>query len=171
MTLADASHTSPSAIRYRQLGIGGRAEVAGPWRARGWQFSLSHRDGVAICAVAKGPVGANIGDVAGMADQRELADQICTAGERAQLAGLPPAARQQQLLRLWTCKEAIAKADGRGTGLRFTDISTDGAVGAIHGNDREWFIASTWVTPHHLATVAVGAHAAHNAQMSFTELM
>ncbi len=170
MTLADASRTRPAAIRYRQLGIG-RAEVAGPRRARQWQFSVSHTGGVAVCAVAQGPVGAGVGCVAGMLNQRELADNICTAGERETLAGLQPAARQQQLLRLWTCKEAIAKADGRGTRVRYTDISADGAVGAIHGNDREWFIASTWVTPYHLATVAVGADAAHNAQMSFNELM
>lgn len=168
MTLGDASNTDPSAIRYRHMGIG-RSEVAGPRRARQWQYSLSHADGVAICAVAQVPVGADVEYIAGMADQRELAEHICTAGERSWLADLQPAARQQQLIRLWTCKQAIAKAGGRGARLRYTDLFSDSAVGAIRGPDREWFTASTWVTPDHLATVAVSAHAAHNAQVSFDE--
>jgi 4'-phosphopantetheinyl transferase len=68
--------------------------------------SISHSGGVLVVAVAQ---GAKIGvDV-------ELAP-FDAFGSRA-LAGMPEPQRRRALARLWTAKEAIVKADGRGLAI------------------------------------------------------
>jgi 4'-phosphopantetheinyl transferase len=169
LTLADATGARPAAIRFKRTRTG-RPAIAHPRSARHLRFSLSHADGVAICAVAPAPIGADVEYVAGMVDPDGLADTICSPDERAALLKLNVWAQRDQLLRLWTCKEAIAKADGRGVRLPFAAIHTNGAFAAIVGDPRQWLVASIWVTPLHMATVVVGAHDRNDEQLAFEEL-
>ncbi|SMF97513.1 4'-phosphopantetheinyl transferase superfamily protein, partial [Methylomagnum ishizawai] len=50
-------------------------------------------------------------------DALALAERFCSAREAAWLGSLPPEARQGEFLRLWTLKEAVAKATGLGLHL------------------------------------------------------
>lgn len=56
-------------------------------------------------------------------------------------------ARAERLLRLWTLKEAVAKAIGSGLLAPFR------ALGIPDGP--RWRFATWWLTPHHVAAVAV----------------
>ena len=87
-------------------------------------FSLSHADGMAAVAVCpRGPVGIDVERTG----RPELADPgvirlSCSAGEIARLETLPQPGRAEVFLRLWTAKEAVAKAEGLGLALPFPTI-------------------------------------------------
>ncbi|MFH8571865.1 4'-phosphopantetheinyl transferase superfamily protein [Streptomyces sp. NPDC017993] len=55
----------------------------------------------------------------------EVHRQMCTAAERAVLAGLSASEQEKELLRLWTLKEAYTKALGQGMRLGFTQFGFD----------------------------------------------
>ena len=76
------------------------------------QFSLSHADRWAVCAVSDRPVGV---DVELPRCSMDLARRFFAPEEVESLEQLAPAAQTDTLCRLWTEKEAIGKM--RGTGL------------------------------------------------------
>ncbi|MFF8865159.1 4'-phosphopantetheinyl transferase family protein [Streptomyces sp. NPDC015139] len=98
---------------------GGRPRLRGYARL---QVSLSHTGSRLVLALGAGgvPVGVDVERADRPVRVETLAGRICTPHERAVLAGLPPAARPAVLLRLWTLKEAHAKALGAGLRLPFT---------------------------------------------------
>jgi len=103
---------------------GGKPVVAG---GRGPHFSLSHADGLVACALSHDvPLGIDIEP----ADRRAplgVAEAFFSLEERRWLFGLPPADRQLGFFRLWTLKEALIKATGKGLaqGLRSFAIGFD----------------------------------------------
>lgn len=91
---------------------------------RDLRFSLSHADGLAVCALAAGhDVGVDVED-------RDAAKLLptsrgglwLTAQERIALSAQEQSARGEQALRLWLLKEAFAKAIGLGLHLPFDQI-------------------------------------------------
>jgi 4'-phosphopantetheinyl transferase len=103
-----------------QLGIAGRggAPASGSREpAGGLDVSIAHAGAHVLVAVADGGrrVGVDVegGPGAPLPDVG-LLGVVCTAAERAGLHALEPAARQDAFLALWTRKEAVLKADGRG---------------------------------------------------------
>ncbi|MGK5533654.1 4'-phosphopantetheinyl transferase family protein [Streptomyces sp. URMC 129] len=106
----------------------GRPVVAGQPRL---EFSLSHAGGLAYYAVAGADVGVDVeaAAVAGPGVARRLGGMLHPR-ERAALAALPDAVRDEAFLGCWVRKEAFLK--GLGTGLA-------GDVGAHHvGLPREF---------------------------------
>lgn len=97
------------ALRFRRA-ANGRLQLAGD---SGWQISLSHaQDCVAVMAA---PAGCGVDlerprPVPALA----LARRFFAADEAAWLATLPPPQHEAAFLRLWTLKEAAAKALGQG---------------------------------------------------------
>ena len=65
-----------------------------------------------------------------------------SSAEVALLAARPETERSCSFLRLWTAKEAIAKADGRGLTLPFNQL--DVATAVTDGQARVAFEATTW---------------------------
>jgi 4'-phosphopantetheinyl transferase len=86
-------------------------------RARGLDLSIAHAGPHVFVAVVDGDrrVGVDVEGGAGapLPDAGLLA-VVCTPTERAGLAGLDPGLHRDAFLALWTRKEAILKADGRG---------------------------------------------------------
>lgn len=92
------------------------------------ELSLSHRDGVALVAVARAAVGVDIERADSIPEDEvgDLAEFILDDAERAELGSFAAAEQPRQLARLFARKEAAMKALGLGLG----DVSLrDVAVG------------------------------------------
>lgn len=88
----------------------GRLRLVAP---AGWHISVSHADGLAAIAVATAPCGVDI-ERPRAVDAGAVARRYFAAAERDRLAALPESDRQEAFFRLWTLKEAAAKALGAG---------------------------------------------------------
>ena len=83
-------------------------------------FSVSHCQKLVVCAVSERPVGIDVERLRPV--DIKIARKICTpAEESALLAGEKPGYTEDpekilQFFRLWTAKEAMAKAEGKGIG-------------------------------------------------------
>ena len=146
--LARLAGCPPSQLRF-QVGARGRPDPIAPPKARRLRISLSHADGIALCAVAAGvPVGADVESRRNVGpDPVGVAATICSSRERETLVALPPAERVDRFLELWTMKEAIAKAAGHGLTVPLHHLRVD--------DGSPWQVAIQWLTPDHLAAVAI----------------
>lgn len=111
----------PASLRFGRTAAG-RLEVLIPDRA-GLQFSLARTAGLGLIAVALGPVGADIEQVAPRAGVADLAESRFSPAEaqciKSGCAGSP----LNSFYRHWTVKEAYLKAVGIGlAGLRDTEL-------------------------------------------------
>ena len=90
---------------------GGKPVVAG---GHGPHFSLSHSHGLVACALSHDvPLGIDIEPI-GRRAPLGVAQTFFSIDERAWLFDLPPAERPLGFFRLWTLKEALIKATGKG---------------------------------------------------------
>jgi 4'-phosphopantetheinyl transferase len=81
----------------------------------GWVTSLSHSGTLVMLAASRAAaLGVDLERAPSSARLRALAGEICAPDELDSLRGVPEAAREQALLRLWTRKEALLKAAGLG---------------------------------------------------------
>lgn len=99
----------------------GKPELAHP--ASGPHFNLSHSGTKILIALsATGPVGIDIEQIR-PAPPYEIAPEAFSAEERNLLARTPPQDRGDVFYQLWTRKEALVKAIGRGLDLNLQDIT------------------------------------------------
>lgn len=81
-------------------------------------FNLSHSGDWCLLAVSRRyPVGADVERWRDGLDLARLARRCFSAAEREWWESLPESGRLPAFFRLWTCKEAFVKADGRGIRL------------------------------------------------------
>jgi 4'-phosphopantetheinyl transferase len=110
----------------------GKPHVDWPESARSLQFSLSHTEGLAACAVTgQRAVGIDT-ERTGRALQWDLVAHQFAPEEYQQLVRRPRHERQEAFFALWTLKEAYAKACGHGlflglNGCRF-ELAEDCSV-------------------------------------------
>jgi 4'-phosphopantetheinyl transferase len=93
-------------------------------------FNVAHSQGLVLIALSQaGPVGVDLEYVDPSVDAIELAE-TSFAGDEAALVGRAAtrAERLDLFYSLWTSKEAIAKADGRGLQLAFSSFSAAAAI-------------------------------------------
>jgi len=160
--IAEVSGCDASRIQVR-ASTRGRAETVRPRSAAVFGFSISHADGIALCAVARGcAVGADVESERQVdRDLRGMAERICSCRELDELRSLPPSLRTERLLRLFTLHEAMAKAVG----------SRSGAI-VRPGGELAQHVASVRLLPSHLATiVVVGAPEGEPVSVRFEEYM
>jgi 4'-phosphopantetheinyl transferase len=92
------------------VGRWGKPYLAG---ADGWQFNLSHTEGLVACAIARGcEVGVDVERVDRAVEAVEIARRFFADAEVRQIEREPEA-----FFRIWTLKEAYVKACGRGFDL------------------------------------------------------
>jgi 4'-phosphopantetheinyl transferase len=142
-----------------------RPELVAPAHAQALRFSLSHADGIALCAVVAGcEVGADVESLRNLGpDPLGIAGVVCTPSELRKLHSLPRSAQAECLIALWTAKEAVAKATGLGFSLPFTrlaigkhckrawlDLDSE-AAGAV----QNWRLIPLRLTPNHMAAIAL----------------
>ena len=112
---------SPAELRFA-AGADGRPGLAGD-QAGQLQFSLSRSADVALVAVSRAPVGADIERVSGRAGLADLVAGGFGPDEAACIAAGCGGSPLRGFYRHWTAKEAYLKATGRGlTRLRGTEL-------------------------------------------------
>lgn len=141
------------------------AFTCGPWgkpaaaQDPGLHVNVSHTDELALVVLTRaGPVGVDVERAGRPLEVLDLARRYFAPAEAEALAALPDVARPRAFLRLWTRKEALLKAAGRGLG---------GGLQAATGDAPGWSavdaadLGAFWVSdldvgPRHVAALAVG---------------
>lgn len=104
---------SPDDVRF-EAGEYGRPRLAGA-DAGGLHFNWSHSGDEALFAVARGiEPGVDLERLRPRPRALMIAERYFSHEEAAALAALAPARRDAAFLQLWTAKEAVLKATGRG---------------------------------------------------------
>ena len=129
-------------------------------RGGGFEFNVSHTDGVVLIALSDHPVGVDVERLRAMPGAAGLVERYFSEPERRQFTALPEASRTLGFFRGWTCKEAVLK--GIGCGVRELDrcvVELDpDAPPAILGppeTTRGWDLRTWQPTPGTLAALAV----------------
>jgi 4'-phosphopantetheinyl transferase len=132
----------------------GKPSLASPWSSL--RFNLAHSEDMALIAVARGrEVGVDVERVPSNGLVADVVTVVCSDPERARLQHLRPAAQRRGFARLWTRKEALIKADGRGLGLPLLHIDVSGRGSRPLMRDestRRWLPSPRW----RLRTLHVG---------------
>ncbi|HEX7140823.1 MAG TPA: 4'-phosphopantetheinyl transferase superfamily protein [Vicinamibacterales bacterium] len=116
--LAELTGRPPSSLRF------GRTEHGKPFLLESdLHFSLSHSHDFIAIAVAHAPVGIDVERIRPEVETSEIASRYFRPDEVQWIANQ----RQRDLafFQLWTLKEAIIKADGRGLSLPLDEVCVD----------------------------------------------
>ena len=135
----------------------GRPYLTGP--ETGLTFNLTHADGLAACAVARGfPVGIDAERTDRRLDLDGMARVAFADAERAQVAAAPPERRTAVFFGVWTLKEAYIKARGLGLALPLKSFAVTVEPPSITpspDDPQAWDATLTRLTPDHLLALAV----------------
>jgi len=142
-----------------------RAQLPAPHGAL--RHNLSHTAGLVGCALARGrECGLDIEALRPLGDPEAIAGMVLSADERAHLSRLDGGARERHWFRLWTLKEAYAKATGQGIGAGLAHLSFsigDDGASCRHGADAAavdgWSFHCMAPTARHALALAVEAAA------------
>lgn len=122
----------------------------------GLQFNLSHSRGGAVVALAHGiELGVDLERAGRRRPHAELARRFFCAAEAQHIESLPDAAREAAFLRLWTAKEAVLKAIGRGLAFGLDKLEFDLActaprltrIAAAGGAVEQWQVQALHLPP------------------------
>jgi 4'-phosphopantetheinyl transferase len=156
--LANAVGASPRGIPIER-GLRGRPRLAGNADI---DFNVSHTADVALIGLSRaGRIGVDVERADRVIQSAGLARRILTDRERAALPSHDSDAIRRRILRLWTCKEALAKSTGDAMSAPFRrlDIQTEpmlalaGGPAPYHASDFALFAAA--VPGRYLGTVAL----------------
>jgi 4'-phosphopantetheinyl transferase len=152
LAAARALGCAPGAVPLR-WGTHGRPELDVP----GLHLSLTHSGGEIAAALADAPVGLDV-ETAVAPLPIEVMDVAFSRAERAAVAAAAPDDRTRLFYGVWTRKEAVLKADGRGLHDPLDAIDTIGPGGGWRSkvalDDRSFHVAVINWTPDHYAALA-----------------
>jgi 4'-phosphopantetheinyl transferase len=115
--LAARLGTRPQALEL-VCGTNGKPQLGPRFAHTGWRFNASHCDEIALYAFSPASdVGIDIEAIRPVAEADAIAEQSFSPLERSTYVALERADRPLGFLRLWTRKEALAKALGEGLAL------------------------------------------------------
>jgi 4'-phosphopantetheinyl transferase len=125
------------------LGSRSKPVIAAPVMSPPLWFSLSHTEGISVCAVTAitPEIGLDIERIASAGDVLEVAAQFFPEAEVNALHCLPPAWRGEAFVRIWVLKESFVKA-------RETSLA-DGLAGTTFDLARLDDIGVTFAEPLH----------------------
>lgn len=138
----------------------GRPELAKPWNGL-LQFNWSHSGDTALVALARSIApGVDIERLRPRSRAMQLAERFFHPEETVALASLDAIEREQAFLQLWTGKEAVLKAMGRGIAFGLDRLRLAVAPAApqviwLDGDDpAQWQLHPLQVDANHVASVA-----------------
>ena len=150
--LAARLHAAPRELRFTHGPQGKPALEGAPLH-----FNLSHSAGYGLIGIhPQRELGVDIEIERAQLDVLGLARRFFTARETAWLAALPDEARRCGFSRLWTCKEAWLKADGRGMAVLDhveVELGAGGARLRTGTLVEEWFVRELDLTAGYAAAV------------------
>jgi len=161
LLLGRALGTAPPAVTLER-GRRGRPQLS----HSSIDFNVSHTCGMALIGIADGSTaGMRIGVDIEHGERRVNADGLArkflTQRERAGLTAMEAEERRRTFLRLWTCKEAMAKATGDALAAPFRqlDVSVDHGLALVSGPPpyapADWTLRAAAAPDGFLATVAI----------------
>jgi 4'-phosphopantetheinyl transferase len=115
--LGERLGAAPESIAFA-YGANGKPALAGRFAASGWRFNLSRREELAVYAFSRvGELGVDVEAIGPVREGPAIAAHLFTHRERQTYVALAPHERALGFLRVWTRKEALAKALGDGLSI------------------------------------------------------
>jgi 4'-phosphopantetheinyl transferase len=178
--LASYLSCEPGAVEFT-YGASGKPGLTGKLGCDLLSFNLSHAGSLVMFAFARGrQLGVDIEGVDAGVDIDPIVNQFFTPGEIADVNSRPADLRHHRFFELWTRKEALAKAQGKGlfTALRELDTSAfDSDEGVIQDPElnhlvRSWWLSQLAPAPGYVAALAAnkGSFRIACREMRWTEL-
>jgi 4'-phosphopantetheinyl transferase len=125
-------------------------------------FNVSHTGDVALIGVTRqGRIGVDVERADRSINVTGIARKFLTPAERHRLAALDSDTARRNVLRLWTCKEAMSKATGDALSAPFAAIDVDLRDGwaLLDGPGKyrpaAWTLHAVQTPGDHLATIAL----------------
>lgn len=163
LTLAAYAQCDPASIAYGYNRLG-KPKLVEPDRLL--EFSLSHSGSLAVVAVARQRrVGVDIERLDRSYPWNQVLSRVVSREEEIQISRLGETQRRDALFRLWTRKEAVAKATGLGLTLGMHSLSVGsaemespiGSAVTICAEGINWWLADLPLDPPWVGAVAVEA--------------
>lgn len=120
-------------------------------------FNVAHSGALALIATAGFDVGVDMEAPRRIRDPVGLAARFFTPAEREHVERAPADRRERRFLELWTAKEAVLKATGRGlAGLEEVELmfGPGGAPSWAIASGEPWEVRGFEAAPGHVAAVA-----------------
>jgi len=162
--LSRCEDVPPSAWKFRYTKHG-RPEIASPDIDPPLRFSLSHTDGMILCAVARRlDVGIDVEKPSRPCRFERIAGRFFPEPEVRDIESLSPGERRRRFFEFWTLREACLKAGGWGLSLgpdkiAFLRISEETATVSFDPSLKEdpaqWRFRLIPFPPDHTAALAV----------------
>jgi 4'-phosphopantetheinyl transferase len=160
-------HAEPGQLRFCTSDYGKPALAPTPGREM-LGFNLSHSDGVALYAVARGRrVGIDLERIRPIAEAAQIAERLFSAQEKAVFRRLPASLKRKAFFACWTRKEAYVKARGEGLTVPLDRFDVSLAPGEpamllrTRGDPQEsvrWSLRELPPVPGYVAALAVEGH-------------
>jgi len=125
------------------------------------RLNLSHTKGLVVVALTLDhDIGIDVESLNRKADALALAKRFFSADEHQMLAQSEPSRRMGDFLSLWTLKEAVVKANGKGVAGQFTAFSIGLAPPSIRFDDttldpRQWLLRQWRLEDSHVMALAL----------------
>lgn len=146
----------PHSWRF-SLGNWGKPKVSG---VNALNFNLSHSQGLVACAVSRSAeLGLDVEFVAPQAPM-EIVSDCFTRHEQIWLENSPPSLKSSRFFRLWTLKEAVLKATGRGLSQSLQSFSFDfdplriSILDPSLSSPAQWHFSQHTLPSYHILAVA-----------------
>jgi 4'-phosphopantetheinyl transferase len=123
-------------------------------------FNLSHSEDYALYAVTRvGEIGVDVEKIRPDDDKADVAQRFFSASEKSALFALPGEEQTTAFYRLWSGKEAIIKASGKGLSqpLASFSVSFNLQPELIHVDGKKWHLYPFDIHPEFASACALAA--------------
>jgi 4'-phosphopantetheinyl transferase len=157
----------PGQLRFC-YGPHGKPSLAPPLEEEALRFNVSHSQGLALFAVARGrELGVDLEYVRPIAEVEQIVARFFSERESKAFSALPAGRRLEAFFNCWTRKEAYVKARGGGLALSLKQFDVSLAPGeaaalSCTGDDAQevarWSLWALEPGPGYVAALAVEGH-------------